>query len=400
MRRMQSFARHLADQGHVVYVITGFPNYPTGIVYPEYRGKWFLREVIDGVTVVRTIYYMVPRNISKLRQLLSYLSILPAYAYGSLRVPEVDVVFVTSPPLFNVLSALFVTWWKRAKMVLDLRDLWPDEFVAFGAASDRSLFVRMVRVIERWGYRYASRVTCTTRSFMDTVATRGAAPEKLVFVPNGADVGVFTPKPRNNPIADECGFGDKFVVMYSGLMGIKFGLELLIEAAERLRQEKDIVFYIRGAGPRRQALMDMVAAAKMENVRFGEEREFDDIPYLLARADVCVSCLLPDAYLEKIVSVKVFEYLSCGRPVVAAVGGETARVIEESGGGIVVPPGDASAMAEAIRKLRDDPERREEMSQAGRRYICENYSRDVLAGRMEQVFLEVGGAAADPHTVS
>jgi glycosyltransferase involved in cell wall biosynthesis len=127
----------------------------------------------------------------------------------------------------------------------------------------------------------------------------------------------------------------------------------------------------------------------LENVIFGGEVPIEEVPYLLARSDVCVTNLLPDAYLDKIVSVKVFEYLACEKPVVAGLRGEGARVLEESGGGIAVEPGDAQAMATAVRELLDSPDRRAEMGKAGRRYVEEHNSRAAIATRLEEFLDEV-----------
>ena len=131
--------------------------------------------------------------------------------------------------------------------------------------------------------------------------------------------------------------------MYSGLLGIKHGLETVIEAAALLRDREDVVFFLRGEGPRREALEAQVRELGLTNVLFGGERPIEEVPYVLARADVCVTNLLPDPYLDKIVSVKVFEYLACEKPVVGGLRGEGARILEESGGGIAVEPGDAHA---------------------------------------------------------
>jgi glycosyltransferase involved in cell wall biosynthesis len=232
-------------------------------------------------------------------------------------------------------------------------------------------------------------VTCTTRAFEDTVAERGVGAEKRRLLPNGADVELFRPLPRENTVAAGYPLGDRFVVMYSGLLGIKHGLETILDAAELLREHEDVAFVIRGEGPRRQALEDRVAELGLENVLFGGELPIEDVPQLLARADVCVTNLLPDPYLEKIVSVKVFEYLACEKPVVGALRGEGARVLDESGGGITVAPGDAQAMAAAILELRDDPERRETLGKAGRRYVEEHYSRAVIAATLEGLLGEL-----------
>ena len=352
--RLSPLTRHLGAHGHDVYVATGMPNYPRGEVFPAYRGRRFMREELEGATVLRTAYFTTPRNVSKQSQLLSYLSFLPAVLYSGWRAGRVDAVFVTSPPIFPALPAIVLAKLRRAKLLVDLRDLWPDEVIAVGAAREGSLPVRVLRLIERSMYRSADIVTCTTPAFADTVAERGVGEEKSRLLPNGADLELFRPLPRENEVAAQYDFGDRLVVMYSGLLGIKHGLETLIEAAALLRDRADVVFFVRGEGPRREALEAQARELGLTNVIFGGERPIEEVPYLLARADVCVTNLLPDAYLEKIVSVKVFEYLACEKPVVGGLRGEGARVLEESGGGVAVEPrrraGDGGRGARVARR--------------------------------------------------
>ena len=247
----------------------------------------------------------------------------------------------------------------------------------------------MTRVIERWAYRAAACVLATTHSILDTVVERGVKRENVFYLPNGADLDVFRPLTPDNPIAHEYPFGDRFVVMYSGLFGIKHGLEVLMEAAERLKEYKGIAFFLLGNGARREALMTWVEDKGLNNVIFGDERSMKDIPYILARADVCFAAVRPEAYPKKVISVKVFEYLACERPVVGALSGESARVLEESRGGILVPPGDSQATADAILTLYNDPARRIEMGQRGRRYVEENFSRSAWAARLERKLCEL-----------
>jgi glycosyltransferase involved in cell wall biosynthesis len=359
------------------------PNYPAGVVFPGYEGKRTMTEVIDGAQIHRTACYTAPRNQSRLSQLRSYLAFLPSVFRSGLRAGKVDVVFVTSPPLFPLIAAALLAKLRGAKLILDLRDLWPDEIIACGAGSEKSLPVRAMRLVESWGYRHADLITCTTPSFMETVRQRGADPERLMFLPNGADLDLFKPLPPDNEIAQSaCKSVDgKFVVLYSGLLGIKHGLETLLGAASLLRFDPEIRFCFLGSGARGEALREEVKRRRLDNVVFLGERSVAEVPAVLARADVCVSALLPEPYLEKIISVKLFEYMACEKPVIASQAGEGARRVEESGAGLVTPPGDARALADAVRALKDDPDRRRAMGDAGRRYVEAHYSRQTWAQR-------------------
>lgn len=387
--RLYPIIRQLVSEGHEVFVATGMPNYPKGEVFPEYRGKRILREEMDGFTVLRRRYFTTPRNQSKWAQLRSYLGFIPAAFRAGRRAGKVDMVFVTSPPIFTVVPAVLLAKMRGAKLVFDVRDLWPDELITYGGMREGSLPVRLTRAIERRGYRAADCVLGTTEAILATVAERGAASEKTFFLPNGADLELFRPLSPDNAIAREYPFGDRFVVMYSGLFGIKHSLEVLLEAAALLKQHKDIAFFLLGNGARRDALKQQAHEMGLDNVIIGDERSVKEIPSILARADVCFAAVRPEPYPKKVVSVKVFEYLACEKPVVGALSGESARVLEESGGGIVVPPGDARATAEAILTLYRDPDLRRAMGTAGRRYVDENYSRSAWAARLERKLSEM-----------
>src|SRR5688572_2653833 len=382
--RLYPFVRQMVAGGHNVSVATVMPNYPRGIVFPEYQGKRSVREEVNGCTIFRRLSYSAPRNKSKWSQLRSYLSFIPAAFQAGVRAGKLDIVFVSSPPLFSVIPAIVLAKLRSAKIVLDVRDLWPDELITYGAFREGSIAVRILRMVERCAYRNAECITTTTQAIVDEIAERGASPEKIFLLPNGADLELFHPLSAENPIASEYDFGNRFVVMYSGLFGIKHSLEVLLEVAAQLRDCKDIVFFLLGNGARRDALVSQAREMKLENVIFGDERIVGEVPSLLARADLCFAAVRPEQYPRKVISVKVFEYLACEKPVVGALSGESARILEESGGGIVVPPGDATATAAAILSLFHDPERRAAMGTAGRRYVDQHYSRSAWAMRLEK----------------
>jgi glycosyltransferase involved in cell wall biosynthesis len=395
--RLYPIVRGFVDAGHEVSVATGMPNYPRGEVFPGYKGKRVMREEADGYTVFRTSYFTTPRNQSKWAQLRSYLGFIPAALRGGRHAEKLDVVFVTSPPIFSVVPAILLAKLRGAKLVLDVRDLWPDELLTYGGFREGSAAVRVTRAIERWAYREADCVAATTEAILDAVVERGVERGRTFFLPNGADLELFRPLPARNELAAQYPFGDRFVVMYSGLFGIKHSLEVLLGAAALLKEHKEIVFFLVGNGARRDALIEEAKAKGLDNVIFGDERGVKEIPHLVARADLCFAAVRPEPYPKKVVSVKIFEYLACERAVVGALSGESARVLEESGGGVVVPPGDARATADAILTLYRDPARRAEMGRTGRRYVEEHYSRSTWAARLERRVSELCQPEQEPQ---
>ena len=403
--RMHPIARKLAASGHAVSVATGMPNYPEGVVFPGYRNRLFMKEKLPECTVFRTSYFTVPRNHSQWRQLFSYLSFVVAAFISALRAGPVDVVFVTSPPIFPVIAGILIARLRKAKLVFDLRDLWPDEIVACGAQTEDALSIRLIKRIERWGYKEAACVTCTTNAFIDTVVKRGVKPEKAVLIPNGADLQLFHPMPGEN-LAKQAGSAKPFVVLYSGLLGIKHGIEVILEAAELLKDHSDIKFVFIGNGARSASLRQLQTEKNLHNVEFLGEKPLNEVPQVIANSDICVTSLLAETYLEKIIPVKIFEYMACAKPVVASIAGEGAAILTLSGAGMVTAPGDARALADAILKLRSDPQLCADMSARGLDYVTRNYSREVAAERLEGVFRRLvsgdepnAGYNEKPHAV-
>ncbi len=373
--RLYPIVQKLVKAGHEVSVATGMPNYPAGKVFPEYKGKFSTKEEKEGYKILRTNYFTAPRNKSKITQLLSYLSFIPAVFLSGIRAGKCDVVLITSPPIFPVIPAILLAKIRGAKLVFDIRDLWSDELVSFGNIPEDSIFVKIARKLENWGYRMADLVTATTKSLVETVIKRGAKKNSTVYLPNGADLELFKPVPKENSIAKEYEFNNRFVVMYSGLFGIKHGLETLLEAAKFLKDNKDIVFFLIGNGARRAELEKFIKEESLHNVIISRERDIKDIPKIISHADVCFAAFKPKPYTEKIISVKVFEYLACEKPVIGAFKGESARIINESKGGIVVEPSNSKAIAEAILELYKNPSKCEQMGKSGRRFVKENFSR-------------------------
>ena len=382
--RIYPMARELGKAGHLVTVATGMPNYPAGRAFDGYKGHVAMKERLEGADVIRTAFYTVPRNISKARQMLSYLSFIPASLVSALRAGPADVVVVTTPPIFPILTAIFVAKLRGAKLVLDVRDLWSDELVNFAGLGERSFAVRLFRMIERWGYKSADLVCCTTQSLADTVISRGGHGKSTLVYPNGADLDVFKLSENGReavPVLER--LGDRFVFMYSGLFGLKHGLEAFIDAAAILKDQKDIVFALAGNGAAGDDLMKRVKNHGIDNVVFLGELPLEQIPTALSRSDVCYAGERGDEYQEKVISVKIFEYMACERPVVGALVGESARIVSESKSGVVVRPGDAQGIADSVLRLKNDPARRRAMGKAGRAYVAANYSRGEWARRFE-----------------
>jgi glycosyltransferase involved in cell wall biosynthesis len=389
--RLQSFARHLSKAGHEVIIATGMPNYPSGVVFPAYQGRRTMKETIDGITLYRSAYYTAPRNLSNWQQLRSYLSFIPAGIRSGLKAGRIDLVIASSPPIFAIIPAIFLAKLRHAKFVFDVRDLWPDELIIYGAIREGSLPVRFIRSIERFGYKNSSLVVCACQGWADAISQRNVNREHILLAPNGADVDMFKPLPPVNTYTSQLKLDGKFVVLYSGLFGIKHGLEVILDTASLLKEQKDILFLLIGGGARLSALKDHANKLGLANVIFGGEHQVDEMPWYIACADVCVSSVVGGKLGVKAIPVKIYEYLACEKPVVQAMDGDGAKILADTGGGIVVPAGDAEGLAKGIMTLYCDPALREVMSKAGREYVIEHHSREKTAMELEKALRRIMG---------
>lgn len=380
--RLFELARGLRDQGHTVEVVTAFPNHPEGIIPPEYRGKFFQREVLDGIPVYRTWIYPVPRG-RFWKRLLNYFSFVFSACYGILKAGPADYLFVESPPLFIGYTVLFARRVKKAKVIFNVSDLWPESAVSLGLVSNKLLLGLATR-LEEYLYRIAWRISTQTEGIIKTLRERGIPQEKLAFLPNGVDPELFSPRPRDERLAESLDLSGKFVILYAGTMGYAHGLEVALEAARILAKTpegRDVVFLFVGDGSEKPNLQERAAELGLKNVRWVPFRPVTEMARYYSLSDINLSTLRRYKLAEGVRPSKVFPGLASGKPLIYVGEGEGAKVIEESGGGIVIPPEDPQALAEAVLALKRDPERRAQMGAKGREFVIKHYAWQAIIAR-------------------
>ncbi len=383
-------AEHLAATGHSVAVLTTFPHYPEWRVAAEYRGRWLVQERRNGVRIIRCRGY-VPGRRSTLRR-IAYDSALavPAVVAG-LHLPKPDVVLAVSPPLELAAAAWLLARLRRARFVLQVKDLVPDIAIALGMLRS-GLAIRTARELERFVYRRAERILTICQGFVDNLRAKGVPEEKLLLLPDWVDTDVIRPLPRRNCFrADHRISEDAFVALHSGNMGVKQWLENVLEAAERIRDPR-FVFLLVGDGAEKLRLEQFAQARRMENVRFLPLQPAERLPEMLAAADVLLLNQAP-AIVDMVIPSKLLTYLAAGRPVVAAIHelSEAARLIRTAGCGAVVPPGDPEALAGALVQLARDPAICRQFGAAGRRHAVECFDRRRVLTRYSEFFAALHG---------
>ena len=362
--RLAALARELARRGARVRVITGMPNYPDGRIQPGYRGRLTMREDVAGVPVRRVWLYAAAGR-GSLHRLLGYLSFTLAAAPALLLGRRPDLVFVEAQPLTLALPAWLLGVLRGVPWIYNTPDLQVELAGEAGWIAARPLLA-LARRLEAFLMGRALAVTTVTRAFVDHFArTRGVPAERLCFLPNGADVAWLRPLPRDAALAARLGVDGRRVVTYAGTHAPYQGLEVLVQAAARLRHRRDVAVLIVGRGPERERLVAAARTAALDNVLF-RDVPFADMPRLMSVSDLFVATLRDFPSARGMRLSKAVPPLACGVPVVYAGDDEMAALIEREGCGVRVPPGRPDLLADAIARLVDDPERRRAMGRRGR----------------------------------
>jgi colanic acid biosynthesis glycosyl transferase WcaI len=375
--RVSAFAWRWAAMGHDVTVLTTFPNHPTGVIPPAYRGRARMIEEDHGVRVVRTYLYAAA-NKGIVKRGLCYVSFAASsilQGYGPIGRP--DVVIATSPQFLVTLSGWMLSRLKGVPLVTEIRDLWPDSIVAVGAFPATSPLVRGLGVLERFVYRQSDLVISVTRSFIPLLRERGA--RRVTFISNGADPEAFGAPADRAALRARYGLGDRFVASFVGTLGMAHGLDTVLDAAEILRERKDLVFWLVGEGARRVELEADARRRGLDNVRFQGQLPREDIPGVLAASDAALVLLRPDPLFETVLPSKMFEAMAASCPVILGVRGESRALLDESGGGIGIEPGSGEALTEAVSALAADPTARRRCGELGRTFVTSRLSHDALA---------------------
>ncbi|HEX3623261.1 MAG TPA: glycosyltransferase family 4 protein [Acidimicrobiales bacterium] len=386
--RLSELAQAWSESSDEVTVLTGMPNHPTGVVPERYRGHLRLEESVQGVRVVRTWLYATP-NTGMVKKTLGHLSFMvTSFLLGVRPTGPADVVVVSSPTFFSVFSAWALARWKRARLVVEVRDLWPAIFVELGVLRNRRV-IRTLEALEMAAYRAADAVVVVTEGFRDDLVGRGVPAEKVHVIPNGADLDRFDAAGEVDARARaELGAGaDECLVLYIGAHGISHGLGAVADAAAKLGGEA-VHFAFVGEGAEKERLVSRVRELGLTNVTLRPGVPREQVSRLLAAADVCLVPLRDVPLFSSFIPSKMFEYMAASKAVIGSVRGEPARILEAAGA-VVVEPEDAAALADAVRDLAADPARRAAMGRQGRAFVAEHFDRRKLADRYRAILHQV-----------
>lgn len=373
--RLGAMVDELIELGHQVEVVTAAPNYPEGKVQAGYSAwKFQVDKQSPGLRVLRCPIF--PSNSSSIiPRLASYLTFSATSLFPCLFGRRADYVFVESPPLFLGASTALAARLRGERLLVNISDLWPESIVALGMASAQATSMRMMFWLEKRLYSSAYAICVVTDGIRKSIEQRFPdLADRVVEFPNGVDSKRF-PDVARNPDST-----DPVRVIYAGLHGVGQGLGTLLDAADRLRNQP-VEFLLVGDGPEKPELMRRKAELGLDKVEFRDPVPADSIPGLMAQADVAAVLLKDLPLFEGARPSKLFPALAAGLPIVYSGRGEGARLIEDSGAGIVVEPENPDKLAAALLEMAKDRRRLLNMGVSGRQYAKKNFEWKAIVAR-------------------
>ena len=365
-------AKFLGARGHELVIVASDLNYQTGQRTIEHKGI-FVEQNFDGVRVLRSYIYPALHR-SYVWRIVSFFSFMFSSVWTALQVKDVDLVMGTTPPIFQAVSAWFVALIRRKPFLLEVRDLWPE----FGISMDvlkNPVVIASARWLEMFLYARATHILVNSPAYKEYMIGKGVPENKVTYIPYGTDVDMFNPGVDGSSIRTELGVDDKFVVLYAGALGQANDIDTILRAAERLKDEDKIRFMLFGDGKERKRLGAEAERMQLSNVIFAGVRAKKEMPRVVASADVCLAILQDIPMFRTTYPNKVFDYMAAGRATVLVIDGVSRQLIETSGGGVYVQPGDDAKLAEKIIELSKYPKRVQGMGRSAREYLVKHLDR-------------------------
>ncbi len=378
--RLYELARHLAQMGVEVSVLTAMPNYPQMRIHPQYKGKHYVFEEKDGIKIHRS-HIFVSRRRSITARLRNYFSfVLSSALIGRRRLKKFDFLFCESPPLFLGYTAMYLARIKKAKLIFNVSDLWPESAERLGVVRN-PLLLKMAYKLEAKLYHKAVLVTGQTQGICNDIQRRFPN-TKTYWLPNGADLGFYDPtgaRPRRWRAENGIAPGDH-VFMYAGIIGLAQGLDIILECAVRFLPRNDVKFVLLGSGPEKDKLLQMKEKMNLHNVIFMNAVPRQEMPSILCDLEAAIIPLKKLDIFKGAIPSKIFENLAMQVPVLLGVDGEARELFIEQGRcGLYFEPEDAMQLAQGVERLLEEPDLRRELGRNGRAFVQENFNRAEIA---------------------
>lgn len=369
--RHHEFARFLAESGHKVSIIASPISYLTG---EGSQNRAIEFEMEGKITIYRAYTYPTLHK-SFIHRLISFISFMVSSFIISLKIKKVDLVWGTSPPIFQSFTAWFVSKLKRVPFLLEIRDLWPAFAVAVGVLTNK-IFIRLSLWLEKFLYKRADKLIVNSPGFIDHIKNKGG--KNIALIPNGADPAAF--KKINQKISREkLGWTEDFIFLYAGAFGMSNDLPVVIQAAKLIAINNKIKFVFIGDGKEKNNLKNLAESLHLSNVEFFDPIPKSEISMYLQASDVCIAILKPIELYKTTYPNKVFDYMAVGKPILLAIDGVIRDVVESAKCGLFCQPGNPQAFADTVIRMYNERDQMEKMGSYGKKYLEQNFDRMIIA---------------------
>lgn len=387
--RINDLAEGLVQRGHAVTVLTGWPNYPEGRVFEDYRQSPDEYEVYRGAEIVRVPF--IPRGRRSITLVLNYVSFfVSGSVWGSwkLRGREFDAIFVYAvSPIMSAIPALVIGKFKKTPVFIWVLDLWPETLKAVGVLDNERLLALVGKGVS-WIYNRADYLLVQSQAFTASVkqyCTRVMPSERLIYFPSWAEDGFSDLPAQGSPLLEPD--PQLFTLLFAGNLGEAQDFPAILDVAEALRGKLTIRWVIVGDGRMSEWLEQQVSERQLDNVLLLGRHPLDAMPALFATVDALLVSLKTNEVFEKTIPGKVQAYLASGKPILGMLDGEAARVIEEAGAGLACSSGDRQAFSSIVEQMAlMPPLQREAMGGLGKRYYEEHFSKEKLFSNLVRLF--------------
>lgn len=382
--RLFAMAQALKANGAEMTVLTAMPNYPDMRIQEGYRGKFHLRETLQGLDVHRA-WIFVSQGRGIFARLLNYFSfVFTSFFVGVFKLKKADVLLVESPPLFLGITAMWLARLKGAKLVFNVSDLWPESAVQLGLVTNRTM-IGLSTWLEELCYKRAALITGQTQGIVRNIQSR-FPDKKVLWIPNGVDFDAIASADDvpTSDIRERLGIApNDLVLAYAGIVGHAQGLEVVLDASALLRERKDIHFIIMGDGPEKQKLKELKQRLDPIAVHFVDRMPRQELLGMMRSIDAVVVPLLRNELFMGAIPSKIFEALALSKPVLLGVDGEARELFIKSGeAGIHFTPEDPEALANAAIRYADDRPLVKLHGANGELYVKAHFDRNVISNTL------------------
>lgn len=377
--RLFELAVRLKKLGVDVSVLTAMPNYPQMKIHEGYENKKYVYEEIEGLPVHRSSIYL-PTSKSIVQRLLNYFSFVYSSAkIGNTKIGDVDVILCESPPLFLGYSALYLKRKKKAKLIFNVSDLWPESAEKLGVVTNKWM-LKLAYNLEEKLYRKSVLVTGQTQGICKSINERFPT-VKTYWLPNGVDVSYYNPEEVKSTWRKDNGFSDNDVLfLYAGIIGLAQGLEIILKTAEQLKNQTHLKFILLGSGPVKQDLVNYKTEKQLSNVYFFDAVSKPEMPAIVKAINVSIIPLRKLELFLGAIPSKIFESLAMEKPIILCVDGEARELFVNQGQcALYSEPENVNELVENCILLSKDIELRKQFGSKGRMYVQEYFNRDIIA---------------------